>query len=143
MQYAWIENNVIRDIAHDEPTAIYHPEIAKFYDTQVPDECENGWQLINNIWTKPIVQEVIAPVEIITKATVSTLSPIAFKLRFTAPERVAIYASADAIVKDFISILDDSRLQAVDLKLVDTIEAVNHLAQLGLITTDRVNEILL
>ena len=42
MKKAWIENNQIRDIAHDDPFAIYHADVAKFYDTDVPDEAVNG-----------------------------------------------------------------------------------------------------
>ena len=42
MKKAWIENNQIRDIAHNDPFAIYHADVAKFYDTDVPDEAVNG-----------------------------------------------------------------------------------------------------
>lgn len=42
MKFAWIEDGRIRDIAHSNPNDIYHPDVAKFYDTQVPDEAENG-----------------------------------------------------------------------------------------------------
>jgi len=42
MKKAWIEDNIIRDIAHAEPFDIYHPDVAKFYDTEVSDDAENG-----------------------------------------------------------------------------------------------------
>ena len=42
MKFAWIENDKIRDVAHSNPNDIYHPDVAKFYDTQVPDEAKNG-----------------------------------------------------------------------------------------------------
>lgn len=42
MKKAWIENNQIRDIAQGDPFSIYHPDVAKFYNTQVPDEAVNG-----------------------------------------------------------------------------------------------------
>lgn len=42
MKKAWIENNQIRDIAQGDPFSIYHPDVAKFYDTDVPDEAVNG-----------------------------------------------------------------------------------------------------
>ena len=73
---------------------------------------------------------------------IKTLSPIEFKLRFTAPERVAIYQSTDLIVKDFVSLLDDVRLTQVDLTLQSTIDAVGYLAAQGLIEQTRVSEIL-
>lgn len=50
---AWIENNRIRDIAHDDPYAIYHPGIAQFYDTEVPSEAKNGDEWINGQLIKP------------------------------------------------------------------------------------------
>ena len=75
-------------------------------------------------------------------APIKILSPIAFKLRFTPQERVTIYASTDAMVKDFISILDDTRLQTIDLTLQSTLDAVNYLAQIDLISTTRKTEIL-
>ena len=52
MKYAWIENAKIRDIAHSNPEEIYHPDIAKLYDTQVPDDATNddGW--VNGVLVK-------------------------------------------------------------------------------------------
>jgi hypothetical protein len=52
MKYAWIENAIIRDIAHSNPEEIYHPDIAKFYDTQVPDDANNGDGWVNGILVK-------------------------------------------------------------------------------------------
>lgn len=52
MKYAWIENEKIRDIAPDEPSEIYHPDVAIFYNTQVPDDAENGDGWINNALIK-------------------------------------------------------------------------------------------
>lgn len=42
MKYAWIENDRIRDLTPTDPFNWHHPDIAKFYDTQVPDEAKNG-----------------------------------------------------------------------------------------------------
>lgn len=52
MKYAWVENNVIRDVSHDEPSKIYHPDVAKFYDTQVPDDAANGDGWVNGALVK-------------------------------------------------------------------------------------------
>lgn len=57
MKYAWIENGKVRDVAHDEPTKIYHPDVAKFYDTQVPDNAVNGDGWVNGALVKPVVIE--------------------------------------------------------------------------------------
>jgi hypothetical protein len=53
MKYAWIENNMVRDVAHDEPSKIYHPDVAVFYTTQVPDNAVNGDGWINGALVKP------------------------------------------------------------------------------------------
>jgi len=140
MKKAWIENSIIRDIAHAEPSEIYHPDIAKFYDTEVPDDAENGDTFIDGVLTKPIIPEHTPIEPVVIKTT--TLSPIEFKLRFTAPERVAIYQSADLIVKDFIALLDDIRLQTVDLTLQSTIDAIDYLIALGLVNDSRKDIIL-
>jgi hypothetical protein len=53
MKYAWIENDKIRDVAHSNPAEIYHPDVAKFYDTQVPDDAVNGDGWVNGALVKP------------------------------------------------------------------------------------------
>ena len=61
MRKAWIEDERIRDIAHSEPTEIYHPDVAVFYDTEVPDDAENSDGWIDGVLVKPVpyVPEVI------------------------------------------------------------------------------------
>ena len=53
MKYAWIENNMVRDVAHDEPSKIYHPDVAVFYSTQVPDDAVSGDGWVNGVLVKP------------------------------------------------------------------------------------------
>lgn len=53
MKYAWIEDGKVRDVAHSDPNDIYHPDVAKFYDTQVPDDAANGDGWVNNKLVKP------------------------------------------------------------------------------------------
>jgi len=53
MKYAWIENGQIRDVAWTDPEKIYHPDIAKLYDTQVPDDAANGDGWVNGQLVKP------------------------------------------------------------------------------------------
>ena len=53
MKYAWIENQRIRDIAFGDPNGLYHPDVAKFYDTQVPDDAVNGDGWVNGVLVKP------------------------------------------------------------------------------------------
>jgi hypothetical protein len=53
MKYAWIENERIRDIAPGNPAEFYHPDVAVFYDTQVPDDAANGDGWVNDQLVKP------------------------------------------------------------------------------------------
>ena len=57
---AWIENKKIRDIAHSDPFEIYHPDVAKFYDTEVPNNAVNGDGWVNGKLVKPIISEPIS-----------------------------------------------------------------------------------
>lgn len=64
---AWIENERIRDIAHSDPFEIYHPDVAKFYDTEVPDNAENGDGWVNGKLIKPVIPELVpAPIPLRT-----------------------------------------------------------------------------
>ncbi len=61
---AWVENERIRDIAHSDPFEIYHPDVAKFYDTEVPVNAENGdgWvkgKLIKSIIPEPVPTPIL------------------------------------------------------------------------------------
>jgi len=53
VKFAWIENDRIRDVAWTDPNKIYHPDVAKFYDTQVPDDAQNGDGWVNGQLVKP------------------------------------------------------------------------------------------
>lgn len=53
MKKAWIENERIRDICPGNPAELYHPDIAKFYDTEVPDDAANGDGWVSDQLVKP------------------------------------------------------------------------------------------
>lgn len=54
MKYAWIENERVRDICQGgDPVDCYCADIANFYDTQVPDDADNGDGWINGQLVKP------------------------------------------------------------------------------------------
>jgi hypothetical protein len=60
---AWIENERIRDIAHSDPFEIYHPDVAKLYDTEVPADATNGDGWVNGKLIKPVIPEPVpAPI---------------------------------------------------------------------------------
>ena len=62
MKYAWIQDDRIRDITPTDPFSWHHPDVAKFYDTEVPDEAENGDFWIKNKLVKQPVQVQIEPI---------------------------------------------------------------------------------
>lgn len=77
MRKAWIENERIRDIAHSEPADIYHPDVAVFYDTEVPDDAANGDGWIDGVLVKP-VPVIEEPVTIEAVATEVQPQPAPF-----------------------------------------------------------------
>jgi len=140
MKKAWIENSTIRDIAQGDPAAIYHPDIARLYDTDVPDEAQNGDSYSDGVWTakpvpEPVVSEPVAP-------TPPKVSPVEFKLLFTAQERVAIKTSNDAIVQDFFELVNDQRLTHVNLALQSTQDALAYLTAIGILANGRAAQII-
>jgi hypothetical protein len=56
MHKAWIFEGKIRDIAWTDPNEIYHPSVAIFYDTDVPDDAKPGMVLIDGNWGFEIPQ---------------------------------------------------------------------------------------
>lgn len=142
MKKAWIENDQIRDICSGNPNELYHPDIAKFYDTDVPDDAENGdgWvkgKLVKPVAPAPVTPEPIAPV-------LPKLSPVEFMLLFTSAERVAIKAAraTDPVIDDFMDIIEDPRLTIVDVGLKSTRDALLYLVSKNILTEERSTEIL-
>lgn len=142
MKYAWIENNKIRDIALGNPLELYHPDIAKLYNAEVPDNAVNGDGWVNNKLVKP---EVVVPIPQVVEVVPPKVSPIEFKLLFTPQERVAIKAArtTDAVIDDFLDIVEDTRLSHVDLALKSTQDCLSYLVSKSIITMARKAEILL
>ena len=140
MKKAWIENAIIRDIANGNPADLFHPDIAVFFDTDVPDDAANGDGWVNGELIKP--ELVVAPVVLATVA--ARVSPVEFMLLFTSPERVAIKAlrQTDPIIDDFLDIIEDPRLTFVDLGLGSTVSAIDYLIYVGLVAPERKAEIL-
>lgn len=65
MKFAWVENDVIRDVAQGKPADTYHPSVAMLYITQVPDVAQSGWVLIGGTWQAvpahvPTAEEIAA-----------------------------------------------------------------------------------
>ncbi len=142
MRKAWIENTVIRDIAPaGDPADFYHPDVAAFYNTDVPDEAANGDTFENGVLTKRPIPEPALPEPVVPAPP--KLSPIEFKLCFQPGERVAIKAArvTDPILEDAFSLLDDPRLTHVDLALASTQGLIDYCVAQGLLTPGRAAEI--
>lgn len=124
MKKAWIENDIIRDVAPGNPAECYHPAIAIHYDTDVPDDVLPGARLVDGAWVNPAPAENVVP-----EAIAPRVSPVEFKLLFSAPERVAIKAAraTDPVIDDFYDVVEDTRLTHVDLGLQSTRDAIDYL----------------
>lgn len=70
MRKAWIVDGMIKDIAHSEPSEIYHPDVAVFYDTEVPDDAVNGDGWIDGVLVKPqpVIEEPVTTEAVATEA---------------------------------------------------------------------------
>jgi len=127
MKYAWAENNILRDVCHGNPAECYTPDIAAHYSTEVSDEAQNGWILVNGQWEAPPQPEPQPAPE--PAVTYPKVSPVEFKLLWTSAERTTIKTlrATDPIVDDFYDIIDDPRLTFVDLGLQSTQAAISYL----------------
>lgn len=141
---AWIENNVIRDVAQGNPADTYHPTIASLYNTDVPDEAVNGDGWVDGELVKPQPPEPVVIPEPVVQPVAVTVSPIEFKLLFTWQERIAIKTAraTDPVIDDFYDIVEDPRLTHVNLSLNSTQQAIGYLATKELIAPERVAQIL-
>ena len=72
------------------------------------------------------------------------VSPVQYKLLFTSAERIAIRAErqTDAVIDDFFDIIDDPRLDGVDVNGAASVSAVNYMQGQGLLTEARAADIL-
>lgn len=141
MRKAWIENDVIRDIAPaGDPFEFYHPDVAKFYDTDVPEEAQNGDTFVDGVLTPRPAPEP-APTPEPVAPTPPTIGVIAFKLLFTAAERIAVKTSADPVVQDFWQLIEDPRTTEVNLALKSVQDALGYLETHGLINAGRAAQI--
>lgn len=110
-----------------ELAARYHPAIAAEF-VNVPPEVEAGWIKTGSTWGPPPPRGDLPPPPIPTTLTIDVPT---FLMRFTAPERVAIRASEDPLVVDFLRLLDDPRTVRVNVGLAPVQQALGYLAGLS------------
>jgi len=88
--------------------------------------------------------DVVVPQGWTPKAPVlPSISPVEFKLLFTATERIAIRSikTTDDVLHDFMSIIEDPRLTFVNLNLKSVQEGIDYLVVLEILTPERAVEV--
>jgi len=129
--YARIINAVAVDVTED-PAAHFHADLAAEF-VAVPDDVRAGWIKAGDTWAAPPAPPVVEPAQ----QYLLTPSRPQFLLLFTSAERVAIRASTDPVVKDFLAIVEDPALQWIDLSLASVLEGLAYLVTAGLLTEAR------
>lgn len=132
---------IINDVAVDastDPTNQFHPDIAAQFEP-VPDEVRHGWIRKGGQWSAPASAPQPEPVPVYPKVT-----PVEFKMLFTSGERIAIKEArtTDPVIDDYFDIVEGPRLQVVDLGLHSVQEGIHYLQSTGILTDDRVSQIL-
>ena len=141
MRKAWIESNVIRDIAPEgDPFNSYHADVAKFYDTEVPDEAENGDTFKDGVLTKRPIPEPVIPEP--APFVPPTVSVVQYKMLFTSQERIAAKNSTDPVIIDLQDLLNDPRTLTVNLALKSISDALDYMTSINLLAPGRKAEIL-
>lgn len=138
MKYARIINGIAIDVRAESPDGCFTPEIAAEF-VEIPDNVQDHWILTGTEWAAPVIPEPV-----VVEPLIPIISPVEFKLLFTPQERLAIKAarSTDDIIDDFFTILDDTRLTAVNLNLESNKAVMEYLQSKGLITAERKEEIM-
>lgn len=72
------------------------------------------------------------------------IGTVEFKNKFTIPEKSALFSqrAADPIIDDFLKMLDDARINTIDLKSQNIEEILNYLVSKNIITASRKDDII-
>ena len=126
--YARIINEVAVDVSTD-PTNHFHPDIAREFEP-VPNEVQAGWIRKGGQWSASAPAPQPEPVPAYHKVT-----PVEFKMLFTSAERIAIKEArtTDPVIDDYFDIVEDPRLQVVDLGLHSVREGIQYLQTIGIL----------
>lgn len=129
MKYAWIEADKIRDICYGDPAACYHPDVAKFYDTLVPDDAVNGDGWVNGTLVKPEPAPPAPPVPRVWDAA-------SIRVHLTLVEKVKWDNNA---VPEIVTAKQELE---VPKQLAETTEIINMLVLCGAISQASADKIL-
>lgn len=148
MKYARLVDSVAVDVVSTDPAETFHPDIAAEF-VKVPDEVEVGWRLDGDEWLPGFTMSFPGgPAEPPAPRRILQVSPPTFLLLFTSQERIAIRAARRggvepiaSVLDDWFSIIEDPRLQYVDLSLQATKDGIDFLVGVGLLPAERAAEI--
>ena len=155
MKYARVANGIAVDVRATSPEGLFHPDVAAEF-IQVDSEVQDGWGVVTEVrydeggvgtevlrFVPPVVPAPLPPPKSPTP-TPPQVSPVEFKMLFASAERVAIREArkTDAVVDDFLDLVEDPRLTYVDLALPSVQAALQYLVAVELLTEERVPEIL-
>lgn len=134
-KFAWMDGVFIRDVCDGDPAELFHADIAKLFDTKVPQEAAPGDSFAGGVLTQSEPPSSPVPAVFVPPQ----VSPVQFKLLFTSAERIAIKSerSTDPVIDDFFDIVDDQRLTQVDLGLKSTRDALAYLVTKQLLKEER------
>jgi hypothetical protein len=124
-KYARIINNIAVDLATD-PAAQFHPAIAAEFEP-VPAEVQHDWiRAEDGTWSAPAQVEPVAPAPVYPQ-----VGPTTFKMLLTSPERLKLkeLRPSDPVIDDFLEIIEDPRLEYVDLALKSTQDGIDYCLQ--------------
>lgn len=112
--WARIINGQAVDVVTTDPSSLFHPDLASEFVT-VPDGTENGATFANGTWTAPVppVEAPVPPAPYVPKI----VSIGIFMTSIMTAERIALRASTDPLVKEFVTTVTDPKMDAVDLNL--------------------------
>jgi len=138
MKKAWVEDGKIRDLCEGDPQELFHPDIAGYYATIVPDFVVTGATWDGAQWENP------PPAPPPATALIPLIGPIAFQMLLHVEELVAIESAkeTDPVVKIFFKLLDDPRTDIVDRNLKTVQDGLRYLEAKGLLSAGRAQEIL-
>lgn len=156
-----IDQNGIETVAEvvDFNPSRFGPEIAALF-VPATDGMVYRAEKRNGVWVAPPAPDPVAdpvadPVPVEPEPVfLREISPIAFLLQFTSPERLAIrrlrkkadidgdpMQEAAEVVDDWMKIVDDVRTTTINLNLPQTQDGIDFLVTIGILTTERAAQI--
>lgn len=133
MKYARVIDDVAVDVCDADPAERFHPNIAASF-VEVPDHVLQGMSRDEEgEWIVPPEPEPEPEVIVEPPAPAAPkVGPMEFKLLWTSAERRKLKSLrvTDEIIDDFFEIVDDPRLDVVDLSLKSTQDAISYCVQI-------------